>query len=1114
MKKMMALIAMTVLASTVGGSKAGTTPATTPAPALEPSTSSTSLALPQEADLSQLPEGLRRSILATLQAADYEITPLPGSAASPPAEGWGFQARNRAHAMRATFTPGGISVGPLDAADATWRLVFTLTGYGHGNVMAGVPAATPVIAGNRVEYRRGLLTEWYLNDPIGLEQGFTIECPPDSTAPGPLRLELKLSGTMKPSLSDGGQAIRLRSSGGRKSLVYDHLAVFDTTGRTLPSHFEVLDPGSSGKPSKIAIVVDDATAVYPVIVDPFVASETRLRADDPGDGDQFGFSVALDNVTALVGAPFADVTGLADAGAAYIFHRDEGGSDNWGQVARLTASDAEAGDQFGFSVALMRAGFDTAVALVGAPGGDAAYVFRRDFGGLDNWGEVQRLTGSNTVAGDGFGYSVALRGGTGGGGLDPDIALIGAPFKDLFDIPGRGSEGAAYFFEREVAGPWHQVADAVASFRSTEVCNADHFGFSVALDENYALIGRPGDRLGDLCDFTFSTGSARLYSRTRDGFWVLERELTPLRLDASSVTNSGHFGWSVAIDGDSAHDRKFYALVGAPHKNICPRETPFCSGGGAGAAYLFARDQGGPDEWGPVQRFTASDHENDARFGWSVAIRKGVSDELNLALVGAPLASSESLPDQGAAYLFVSRPSITNWSELEKITSTDFPTAAFPGDQFGHSVALRRGIGLLVPLPPAPTDQPLLLVGAPFDDHSPDDAGSAYEYGAFVDDQDGDSIPDRDDNCPTVFNPFQEQTGNNVGGPYGDACVDPSVVIGADVTIGENPIIGAGTQIGDGCVIGDFVTIGANVIIGPFCEIGDGTTIGDNTVIGAFTSIGENSVIGSDVLIGDEVAIGEGSEIGDGTTIGDRTELGESTAVGENTFIDSDVFTDENVTIGDGVQIGAGVSIGEGATITDGALVEPGATILPGETVGPPPTKTVFVTSTLQDGNLGGLEGADAICQGLADLAGIGGTRTYKAWLAGGWLDLRSPDTRFTKDPNVPYVRTDGVKVADDYFDLTTACAPLPDICLQAPINVDENGATVDSSTRLTWSNVTTAGLTLSSGFLAACVDWSNNAGHTGRWADSYSVVPSWTQLFPTIGINCGANLHLYCFEQ
>ena len=111
----------------------------------------------------------------------------------------------------------------------------------------------------------------------------------------------------------------------------------------------------------------------------FLSEVKKLLASNPQDGDQFGWSVAVSGDTAVVGAWLED-DGGSDAGAAYVFQRDQGGADNWGEVEKLTASDAEADDRFGGGVAV--SGDTAVVGAIGkdAGGGDfagAAYVFER-----------------------------------------------------------------------------------------------------------------------------------------------------------------------------------------------------------------------------------------------------------------------------------------------------------------------------------------------------------------------------------------------------------------------------------------------------------------------------------------------------------------------------------------------------------------------------------------------------------------------------------------------------------------------------------------------------------------------------------------------------------------
>ncbi|MHC4698740.1 MAG: FG-GAP repeat protein, partial [Planctomycetota bacterium] len=80
-------------------------------------------------------------------------------------------------------------------------------------------------------------------------------------------------------------------------------------------------------------------------------TETKLTASDAAALDMFGFSVSVSGDTAIAGAPNNDDDG-SDSGSAYIFQRDEGGTGNWGEVIKLTASDAAAEDQFGYAVSI------------------------------------------------------------------------------------------------------------------------------------------------------------------------------------------------------------------------------------------------------------------------------------------------------------------------------------------------------------------------------------------------------------------------------------------------------------------------------------------------------------------------------------------------------------------------------------------------------------------------------------------------------------------------------------------------------------------------------------------------------------------------------------------
>src|SRR5262245_63101815 len=93
----------------------------------------------------------------------------------------GFSVDNSGHDLSAAFTSAGVDFhrGPNH-----WRM--SLRGYGYGDMLRDVGAVDPEAAANRVEYRRGALTEWYVNGPLGLEQGFTLERAPSRSNGQPL----------------------------------------------------------------------------------------------------------------------------------------------------------------------------------------------------------------------------------------------------------------------------------------------------------------------------------------------------------------------------------------------------------------------------------------------------------------------------------------------------------------------------------------------------------------------------------------------------------------------------------------------------------------------------------------------------------------------------------------------------------------------------------------------------------------------------------------------------------------------------------------------------------------------------------------------------------------
>ncbi len=400
-----------------------------------------------------------------------------------------------------------------------------------------------------------------------------------------------------------------------------------------------------------------------------LAELVKLTAADAAAQDRFGWAVAVSGTTVAVAAESDGSAGFGAAGSVYVFERHLGGTDNWGLVKEIFASDPDADDSFGYSVALDG---DTLVAGAweddgAATNAGAIYVFGRDQGGADNWGEVKKLTTSDAGVDDRFGVSV---------GIDGDTIIAGAHIDD-----GAATDaGAAYLFERNQGGPdnWGEVKKLTAS----DAAASDFFGFAVAISGDSAVAGAwENDDAGS------RTGSAYVFERDQGGpdNWGEVKKLT-----ASDAAMNARFGEAVTIDGDTV-------AVGATGASA--------AASGAGAVYVFARDQGGIDNWGEVRQLTASDAQVAAALGISVSV---AGDVLG---AGAFLLDTVDFINVGAAYLFErDQGGADNWGEVEKLTASD----GVANDNFGFSISVSGDA---------------VVVGAHRDDGVAADTGSAYVFG-------------------------------------------------------------------------------------------------------------------------------------------------------------------------------------------------------------------------------------------------------------------------------------------------------------------------------------------------------------------------------------------------
>jgi hypothetical protein len=423
----------------------------------------------------------------------------------------------------------------------------------------------------------------------------------------------------------------------------------------------------------------------------------KLTAADAVAGDEFGFPVAIDGATVVIGAWQRPNGG---SGNAYVYRTSDGGA-TYGQVAKLTAADASSDDWFGFALAI-----DGDTVVIGAAGKDgmtgAAYIFRTTDGGT-TYGQVAKLTAFDAAASDRFGTSVAIDGST---------VVVGS----WHDDDDGNRSGSVYVYRTNNGGATY---DQVIKLTAADAAAEDYFGISVAIDGNTAVVGTYGDD-----DAGSRSGSAYVF-RTADGGATYDQVA---KLTAADAAADDHFGRPVAISGDTV-------MVGAANDG----NTGLGQYDGSGSVYVFRTNNG--VTYSQVAKLTAADAAANDYFGISVAIDGAT------VVVGAHRKDGY----KGAVYLLRTTDDGATYSQVAKVTASD----AADNDYFGGSVAIDGGT---------------VVVGAVGDDDSGSASGSAYVF-----------APEQQTVAPTVALTASDggDGGDNGGYRFAVAVIAGAAAVGA-----------------------------------------------------------------------------------------------------------------------------------------------------------------------------------------------------------------------------------------------------------------------------------------------------------------------------------------------
>jgi len=219
----------------------------------------------------------------------------------------------------------------------------------------------------------------------------------------------------------------------------------------------------------------------------------KLTAFDGAANDHFGYAVGVSGENVVVGA-LDDIRSGLRIGSAYLYGRNKTGANNWGLIKKLIPSNGGDGDEFGAAVSIDGDNLVVGARLHNFSGADTggAYIYSRNQGGADNWGEVKSFVSSSPLENNEMGYAVSI---------SKDSMVAGLPFAGN-NMDNRF--GTAFLFLQDEGGASNW--GAVQEIKRDDMALDDHFGIAASVADNTIVVGAHSDD-----DKGSNSGSAYVY---------------------------------------------------------------------------------------------------------------------------------------------------------------------------------------------------------------------------------------------------------------------------------------------------------------------------------------------------------------------------------------------------------------------------------------------------------------------------------------------------------------------------------------------------------------------------------------------------------------------------